>query len=58
VKRLAAAGLVDRGIVRAAGRRAGLETVQRDLGALARQRRAELLDDVAPTAPRAALAAA
>ena len=52
---LAAAGLVHRRVVRAAGRGAGLQRVQRDVRALAGQRRGQLLEPV-PAAPRAAAA--
>ena len=57
VKRLAAARLVHRRVAGAAGGGAGLERVQRDLGALAGQRRGQLLDAVAAAPARAALAA-
>ena len=43
---LAAAGLVHRRVVAAAGRGAGLQRVQRDVGALAGQRRRQLLEAV------------
>ena len=52
---LAAAGLVHRRVVGRAGRRAGGERVDRDVGALARQRRRQLLDRVPALAARAAV---
>ena len=55
-RRLAGSRLVQRWIARTAGRGAGIEPVQRDVGALTRQRRGQLLGAMAAPAARAPVA--